>query len=176
MYNNIVFHLFQSETSQSLSTCLLAESSKVYKKEPLTKYKQQINKAAFVELSIENPTSLCDRNALLTSARKRVHDSGYEYKKGKSHSFDLDQTIAIKQQKIDFSTRTKQLSGLQQRLDTIDQCIKMKQNRCQENEMNKNYKICDELMSEISTLLLEKQLIETDAFVLKRKEKIEVVL
>ena len=64
---------------------------------------------------------------------ERVLNSGYEYKKGKSHSFDLDQTIAIKRQKIDFSTRTKQLSDLQQRLDTIDQYKKMKHNRYQEN-------------------------------------------
>lgn len=165
-----MFHQFQSETSQSSSICLLAESSKVYKMEPLTKYKQQINKAAF-ELSIENPNLLCDRKALLTSARKRVHDSGYEYKKGKSRSFSLDQTNAHKRQKIDSSTRSKQLSDLQQSLDSIDQCIKMKQNRCQESEQIKNYKLCDELMSEISTLLLEKQQIEADVSALKRKEK-----
>ena len=70
--------------------------------------------------------------ALLTSARKRVHDNEYEYKKGKSRSVQLDHRNSNKRQKIDASTRTKQLSDLEQRLININLSIKMKQNRCQE--------------------------------------------
>ena len=44
----------------------------------------------------------------------------------------------------------------------------MKQNRCQESE---NYKLRDELMSDISALLVEQQLIESELSTLKRKEK-----
>ena len=73
-----------------------------------------------------------DRYALLTSARKRVHDNEYEYKKGKSRSVQLDHRNSNKRQKIDASTRTKQLSDLEQRLININLSIKMKQNRCQE--------------------------------------------
>ena len=145
----ILYHQFQretsqsssnsllAETSQSSSTSLFAEKSKVFKKEPITKYKQLINEAAF-ELSIEIPTLLCDRKALLTSARKRVHDNEYEYKKGKSRSVQLDHRNSNKRQEIDASTRTKQLSELEQRLNKINLSIKMKQNRCQESEKDKN--------------------------------------
>ena len=178
----ILNHQFQRETSQSSSnsllagtsqsssTSLFAEKCKVFKKEPITKYKQLINEAAF-ELSIETPTLLCDRKALLTSARKRVHDNGYEYKKGKSRPVQLDHRNANKRQKIDASTRTKQLSDLEQRLNNINLSIKMKQNRCQESEKDKNYKLCDELMSDISALLVEQQLIESELSTLKRKGK-----
>ena len=178
----ILNHQFQRETSQfssnsllagtsqSSSTSLFAEKCKVFKKEPITKYKQLINEAAF-ELSIETPTLLCDRKALLTSARKRVHDNGYEYKKGKSRPVQLDHRNANKRQKIDASTRTKQPSDLEQRLNNINLSIKMKQNRCQESEKDKIYKLCDELMSDISALLVEQQLIESELSTLKRKEK-----
>ena len=49
----------------------------------------------------------------------------------------------------------------------------MKQNRCQEseNEKDKNYKLCHELMSDLSALLVEQQLIESGLSTLKRKEK-----
>ena len=96
----ILYHQFQRETSQSSSnsllagtsqsssTSLFAEKCKVFKKEPITKYKQLINEAAF-ELSIETPTLLCDRKALLTSARKRVHDNGMSTKKVNHVLFNL---------------------------------------------------------------------------------------
>ena len=116
---------------------------------------------------------MTDRKALLTkfSARKRVHDNEYEYKKGKSRSVQLDHRNSNKRQKIDASTCTKQLSDLEQRLNNINLSIKMKQNRCQESEKDKNYKLCDELMSDISALLVEQQLIESELSTLKRKEK-----
>ena len=47
----------------------------------------------------------------------------------------------------------------------------MKKNRCQESEKDKNYKLCDELMSDISALLVEQQLIESELSTLKRKKK-----
>ena len=142
----------------------------MFKKEPITKYKQLINEAAF-ELSIETPTLLCDRKALLTTARKRVHDNEYEYKKGKSRSVQLDHRNSNKRQNIDASTRTKQLSDLEQRLNSINLSVKMKQDRCQESEKDKNYKLCDELMSDISALLVQQQLIESELSTLKGKEK-----
>ena len=54
-------------------------------------------------------------------------------------------------------------------ISNINLSIKMKQNRCQESEKDKNYKLCDELMSDISALLVEQQLIEWALYTKEKK-------
>ena len=51
----------------------------------LTDYQIQINAAA-TELAIENVNFLESRHLLLQTARDKVHQKGYVYKKGKSRS------------------------------------------------------------------------------------------
>ena len=52
-------------------------------KEEFSDYHSRVNEAS-EELRLNNPNLLNDRSLLLTSARQRVDESGYNYKKGKS--------------------------------------------------------------------------------------------
>ena len=98
-------------------------------------------------------------------------------KKGKSCSCGLDKKMHINNKRLTFPLALNNCLIYSKGLTcSINQCIKMKQNRCQESELIKDYKVCDELMSEISNLLLEKQLIETCFCTEKERKKIQVVL
>lgn len=132
--------------------------SKLYKKEPLNSYKKCINAAAY-KLALGNPTLLCNRNELFTNARNRVHDDGYQYKKGQSRSIQVvpptENSIA-KRQKLDSYTRVQEMLELQSKINDIEKSIRFKESSCSVSEHAKNYKRCDELMEEIPSLKLEK--------------------
>ena len=85
----------------------------------LTKYQEGINKAAF-ELCLKNPDLLSDRKALLEASQKRLDESGYIYKKGKSHSkrlsFDDDESSGSKKIKINKEFRTARIKELEEQI------------------------------------------------------------
>ena len=110
-------------TQESLSTEYVKSQSKIYgckSKSPLTKYQESINQAA-MELCLQNPALLGDRNALLEASRKRLDETGYIYKKEKScskrFSTDNEELAAKKKPKIKRDFRIARISELHEQID-----------------------------------------------------------
>lgn len=99
---------------------------------------------------------------LLESARKRVHETSYSYKKGKSRSKQVNPSTECdvttpKRKKISSDVRLHRIAEIQERLiDTKDQ-IGFKEKRRENAEISHNYKDCDKLTEQISTLKSEKR-------------------
>ena len=70
------------------SISYIRQHSLIYRRDGLTDYQKRMNKAS-KELCLNN-SHLNDCNLLMTEARKRVHESGYTYKKGRSRSKTLN--------------------------------------------------------------------------------------
>ena len=144
----------------------------MYKKAPINSYKEKINQAAF-DLCVQSPDLLTDRKMLLANARKSVHNMGYEYKKGKSCSreFSIPSEIPVaKRSKLDSCVRTEQINCLQGRLNAIDESVQYKASLCEVNERAKNYKMCNELTDEIYALKCEKNVVNCELSILKKKD------
>ena len=147
--------------------------SKLYKKEHLNSYKKCVNEAAY-KLALGNPTLLCSRNELFANARKRVHDDGYQFKKRQSRSIQVvppTESSIAKRQKLDSYTRVQQMLELQSKLNDIEKSIHFKESSCSVSEHARNHKRCDELMEEIRSIKLEKNVLQTELSVLERKNK-----
>ena len=56
-----------------------------YKKEPLSSYHGRVNEASQA-ICLRRPSMLRKRGELLILAKQQVHDSGYNYRKGRSRS------------------------------------------------------------------------------------------
>jgi len=106
----------------------IKEEAKIYGRDPknaekITQYQKQINQAS-EELCMKNPSILCDRKLLLESARERVHEMGYPYKKGKSRSKKINpgdecDVTTPKRRKISSDYRLHRISDIQERLADI---------------------------------------------------------
>lgn len=77
------------EEDKQLEQEEIIEMATIYKKEtsrPLTNYQKQLNKAA-QSLCLENPGLLCKkRSFLIETARQKIIDKGFQFKKGKTRS------------------------------------------------------------------------------------------
>ena len=80
----------------------------------LTNYQMKINNAA-VDLALENASLLESRQLLLEAARKRVNETGYIYKKGKSRYKQIHPTTpeTPKRAKTTDNFHLKQISDLE---------------------------------------------------------------
>ena len=92
MYKFILF--FVSMDKEANSSISMAKSKQEMRREaclfgmlgkPVNKYQQRLNDVAG-DLCVKNSLLLRNKGKLLELARKQVHESGYVYAKGKSHS------------------------------------------------------------------------------------------
>lgn len=149
----------------------IREEAKIYNKEPLSEYQQQINFAAG-EICSKNPNMLVRRGELLEQARKSVDGSGYQYKKGKSRSKNFGSAPSKpKRQKIDHDLRTRRMKEIKEELATITKQISFKERRVETGAQDRNFKLCDQLTEEISVLQKNRRTLELELHGLEKKEK-----
>ena len=143
----------QDESLSTVDRSDIPELAKIFSKEPLTSYQQKVNEAA-VEICLHKPSYLSKRGELLELARKRVHQSGYDYKKRKSRSkmFGSSSEPEAKRPKTTKTERLDQLKGVRQQLSDVKDRVKYKRQRLAAAETSKNYKLCDQLSEEIADL------------------------
>lgn len=146
----------------------------------LTKYQVCINQAS-EQICIENLNLLTNRKLLLEMARKRVCESGYQYKKGKSRSkaFNSEGTSdtegpsdsAPKRKKLGQDARLTRITEIQDKTKDLNDQIGYKQKRREAAINVRNYKECDKLTEEMSELKSQKRKLETELTLLTKKQQ-----
>ena len=106
---------------------------------------------------MEHPSLLMrgNRGKLLEKSRESVHDEGYSYKKGKSRAkrlYSSSSSDTPKRKKMNASMRTDVIRELEEDKKDIERQILVKEKRRDQAESVRNYKLCDEIMNEISKL------------------------
>ena len=146
----------------------------------LTNYQVRINQAS-EHICIKNPNLLTDRKLLLEMARKRVCESGYQYKKGKSRSRVLNpegtsDTEGLsdsipKRRKLSQDARLTRITEIQDKAKDLNDQIGYKQKRREAANNVRNYKECDKLTEEMSELKSQKRKLETELALLTKKQR-----
>ena len=106
------------------------------------------------KLALRSPSLLNNRAELHQLCQQNVHESGYAYKKGKSRSkrFCTPDTMPTKRPKLNAAMRNERKSELDEDIKHISQQLTIKEKRRNQSESVQNYKLCDEIMDEISRL------------------------
>ena len=89
---------------------------------------------------------------MLDLAQAKVNKQ-YDFKKGKSRSKRYQSTAtAPKRVKTTESMRAKHISDLEEDLKDLNDQLKYKDKRREQATMSRNYKLCDELTEDMSTI------------------------
>ena len=140
----------------------------------LTKYQESINNAA-MELCLQNPNLLDDRKALLEASRKKLDDSGYVYKKGRSRSKLLSsgdgESPVKKRAKINKDIRVSRIAELQDQIKDKSEQLQFKELRRDASKNVHNYKECDKLTEQMSILKADRRQLQLELTALTRKQK-----
>ena len=124
----------------------------------LTAYHIKMNAAA-MDLCLQNPELLSDRTKLLELSRERVHEQGYQYRKGVSRSKrlqeDSKQPQTPKRAKVSEDVRLTRISELEEDIKDATDQIDIKEKRRNLASTAHQYKDCDRLTSQISHLRLK---------------------
>lgn len=99
----------------------IRERAKIYKKEPLKCYHQELNKVAG-DICVNDPALLFQpRDKFMERARQVLHESGFQYVKKKSRSkqfgSESSDEPAKKRTKISTEVRRQRISQNQGRID-----------------------------------------------------------
>lgn len=127
------------------------------------------------ELCLNNPLLLNDRQRLLNEARKRLHELGYNYKKGQSRSKTLNPDFPSegstpKRKKITEEFRLSRIDELQDKVKDLNDQIAYKEKRREAASNIHNYKDCDVLTEQMSALKTEKRQLEYELATLTKKQ------
>lgn len=117
---------------------------------------------------------MIDRQRLLKLSRERVHNEGYNYRKGRTCSkhFSTDSsTDKPKKPKISEDIRRRRISELEKDINKTSQQIKLKEKRRSIASAAHQYKDCDKLTSQISQLRFKLRGYETELRELRKKER-----
>ena len=118
---------------------------------------------------------LGDKGKLLELARVKLHESGYIYCKGRSHSRVLNPEATNqdkqKRQKIDQTERKHHIENLQDELKDLSKHITVKERRIEQAQTAMNFKLCDQLSDKISKLKAKKCEVDTRLRAILHKEK-----
>ena len=143
-----------------------------------------------MELCLQkNPNLLNDRRALLEASRKKLDESGYAYKKGRSWSkqisSDEGKALPDKRGKINKEFRLSRITELQDQIKDKSECVQDKSECVQDKsecvqykELRRdaaknvhNYKECDKLTEQLSVLKSERRQLQLELATLTRKQK-----
>ena len=130
------------------------------------------------EIAFDNPDILLSKQKLWEEARKKLDESGYNYKKGKSRSKQLvsssesdESTPAPKRVKTTEALRIKRISEIEEDLNDISQRMGFKEKRREQATLSHQYGICDQISEEVSGLKNRRRVLEKELHDLKKKEK-----
>ena len=111
-------------------------------------------------------------------ARKKLDESGYNYKKGESRSKQLisssesdESTPAPKRVKTTEALRLNRISEIEEDLSDISQRMGFKEKRREQASLSHQYGICDQISEEISVLKDRRCVLEKKLNALKKKEQ-----
>ena len=154
----------------------LKKSSVIFRGEKsLTDYQQRINDASYA-LCQGNPALLLGKKGdLLELARAKVHEDGYSYKKGHSRSkkykhIEGDEP-AVKRVKINAAERQRRIAELSEEISELSKRIAFKDRRIEEATMNRNFRVCDDLASEVSELKAHRRELNAELAGFQQKAK-----
>ena len=115
---------------------------------------------------------------LLEMARKKVHESGYCYKKGQTRSkvlnpssLEVDKPPQPKRQKIEALERQRRIEELKEQISDLNRRIQIKEQRLEQATASRNFKMCDEVATEISELKSQRQELNTELAGLQQKSR-----
>ena len=174
-----IFPLIQAPCPSGPSSQYIRNQAKIYGRDSereLTKYQRSINDIA-AQLALQNPDLLLSKQKLLEEARKKLDESGYDYKKGRSRSKQLsssesdESTSAPKRVKTTEALRIKRISEIEEDLSDISQRMKFKEKRREQASLSHQYGICDQISEEISALKDRRRVLEKEMQGLRRKEQ-----
>ena len=147
----------------------------IYRKANLTDFQECVNAAA-VELALQSPALVHkgNRGELLEVAQKEVAES-YTFKKGKSRSKMYgswkDKVPTPKRPKFEREMRDNRVTELNEVIVDLTKRIAIKESRCQQAEIARNYKLCDQLNEDIMELKSEKRQNEKELLFFKTKKR-----
>ena len=138
--------------SQSEDVIKIIEAAAIFKSS-LTDYRKRINEEAG-KLALRSPSLLQNRAELQRLSQEKVHEGGYAYKKGKSRSkrFGPPESTPKRPKKMNAGMRHEWMTELEEDIKQINQQLIIKEKRRNQSEAVQNYKLCDEIMDEISHL------------------------
>ena len=145
----------------------------IYRKEtnrPLSKYQRRMNDAA-QQLYLQNPGLIRKRQLLIDTARERIISDGFEFVKGKSRSKKnlKDELVPVaKRSKLSQSFRENRIHEIEEDIRDLNDRIKFKDGRISAALNMKEYKKCDEIKEEVTTLKHKRRELEAE---LKRLQK-----
>ena len=122
---------------------------------------------------MHNPSLLLGKKGdLFKLAQEKVYQDGYQYKKGKSRSKRYllpEDDTQPKRSKLDSTTRQERMMEIQDLISDIDRTIGFKQRRIETATATRNFKTCDELSQEISSLKAERREYTAELALLQKK-------
>ena len=147
--------------------CVFGKSGK-----QLSNYQQRLNEVAG-DLCIKNPLLLRNTGKLLELARKEVHESGYVYAKGKSRSkvFNPSTERQPSREKIDKQEREHRIQSIMEQIGDTKKHIELKQKTVEQAQTVPNFKLCDQLADEVSSLKAKRRELESALRSLQQKQK-----
>ena len=115
---------------------------------------------------------LRNRSVLLETAKAKVNES-YLFKKGKSRSkkYNSDTSTMAKRKKSNHSARLERMKALEEDIKGIDDRLSYKEKRRKAAEDVKNYRMCEEITEEMTSLMQEKRVLSDKFKILDKKEK-----
>ena len=166
--------VFNLEEDKRLSDEEIMDMAIIYRKEtnrPLSRYQRRMNDAA-QQLCLQNPGLIRKRQLLIDTARERIIADGFQFVKGKSRSkknFKDDEPIPVaKRSKLSQSFRENRIHEIEEDIRDLNDRIKFKDGRISAALNMKEYKKCDEIKEEVTTLKHKRRELEAE---LKRLQK-----
>lgn len=152
------------------------EKAIIYKKlscRPLSKYQLAMNSAA-QEICTARPGMLLGkRHDLIQAARSKIISDGFQFVKGKSRSkLDGDDCPSTpKRKKSNVDLRRKRVHDLQEDFKDLNDRIGFKEQRRTAAQNIKDYKKCEDITEEISSLRRNRREIEMELTQLETKNR-----
>ena len=117
------------------------------------------------------------RGDLLCLAKSKVHEDGYNYKKGKNRSRmygsaqPANEDCFPKRVKIDSIERKRRINDIQDQIADLDKRIGFKNKRVEAAMAAKSFKVCDEISEEISELKSQCRELSCELAVFQKKQR-----
>ena len=159
-----------------LSEEVLKKSSVIFQGgQKLTDYQKRINDASF-SLCQGNPALLLGKKGdILELARAKVHQDGYNYKKGRSrskkHQPMAGDEPAVKRVIVNAEQRQHRIAELTEEISELNKRITFKERRIEEATLSRNYRACDDLASEVSELKAQRRELNAELAIFQQKAK-----
>lgn len=109
-------------------------------------------------------------------ARAKVHEDGYNYKKGHSRS-KKHQTVvegdepAVKRVKVNAEERQRRIAELTEEISELNRRMTFKERRIEEATLSRNFRACDDLASEVSELKSRRKELNAELAKFQQKAK-----